>query len=265
MSKSRVSFPEEEGSKPRLEGRTGVDWVKSLGQSRKLQPPMVSLMGTYSVLSNSGHLVSVPDFSLPPFFPTPTCQGRLLVTGPSCFVQDQKSIRGNCGPWWTYFLLSMKGPFWRGQFGLSTAKEQGWNLHCALAPNFLLFSPKCLQTNKTLGVWCPLPSTAHFPHWECATDTETTSRPAASWTQLPPDLFLWWPTALARWWVTELHFPESNDNCEIFTEQRNMTHWIQSKNNFFSSEKRKSNYLVLLKKKKKSASSGEGDVALPLK
>lgn len=149
-------------------------------------------------------------------FPTPIRQGRLLVTGPSCLVQDQKSKRGNCGPWWAYFLLLTKGPFWRGQFGLSTAKEQGWNLHCALAPNVLLSSPQCLQTNKTLGMWCPLPLTARFPCWECVTDTESTSRPAASWTQLPPDLFLWWPTALARWWVTELHFPESSDNFEFF-------------------------------------------------
>lgn len=99
-------------------------------------------------------------------------------------------------------------------------------------------------------MWCPPPSTARFPCWERVTDTVSISHPAASWTQLPPDLLLWWPTALAPWWVIELHFPESSDNYKCFTEQRNMTHWIQSKNNFFL-WKRKSNYLVLLYKKKK--------------
>lgn len=216
MSKSTVSFPTEEGSKPRLEGRMGVDWVKSLGQSGKLQPPMVSLMGTYSVLSNSGHLFSVPGFSLPHCSPPPFVKAETPCHWALCLVQNQKSIQGNCGPWWIYFLLSVKGPFWRGQFELSAAKEQGWNLHCTLEPNFLLFSPKHLQTNKTLGMWCLPPSTARFPCWERVTDTESTSRPAASWTQLPPDLLLWWPTALAPWWVIELHFPKGSDNRKFF-------------------------------------------------
>lgn len=174
-----------------------------------------------------------PWLQLASLFPTPIRQGRLLVSGPSCLVQDQKSIRGNCGPWWTYFLLSMKGLLWRGQFGHSTAKEQGWNLHCALAPNFLLFSPKCLQTNKTLrcDARCHRRLAFHVENVPQTLSPHHVQLPL--WTQLPPDLFLWWPTALARWWVTELHFPESSDNCEFFTEQRNMTHWIQSKNIFF--------------------------------
>lgn len=70
--------------------------MKSLRQSGKLQSPMVSLMGTYSVLSNSGHLFSVPGFSLPhsshphPSRQTP-CHWAL------CLVQNQKSIQGIVG------------------------------------------------------------------------------------------------------------------------------------------------------------------------
>lgn len=111
MSKSRVSFPEEEGSKPRLEGRTGVDWVKSLGQSRKLQPPMVSLMGTYSVLSNSGHLVSVPDFSLPPFLPPPPVKADSLSRGPLALCKTRRAYGG---------IVGLDGPIssfqWKARF-----------------------------------------------------------------------------------------------------------------------------------------------------
>lgn len=144
----------------------------------------------------------------------------------------------------------MKGPFWRGP--VWTFLSEGiWLKYLPHTGTQLLVSPPkgfyYKQTKLLAGGHLP-PLTAWSPCWECVTDTESIPHPAASWTQLPPDLFLWWPKALHNGGSLSYIF-QSIVIIARFLLSREIWPIEFSLKIIFFLWKRKSNYLVLLYKK----------------
>lgn len=126
-----------------------TDWEKVTSHS--------ATHGVYSVISDSGHLFSVPGFT---WYCCCLWSEQMLCHWGLYFLQKQRNTWWMCGPCCTCSLCPVKAHFQGGQLGFSTVKGYGWSLCHTLEPSFLVFPPtgfhykqKCWHVHTSHRRW----------------------------------------------------------------------------------------------------------------